>query len=214
MKILGNIPKTHFHVACSGGSDSMVLVDFLMKYPKNKFDLLYFDHGTECCKEALEFVTEFANRNNIILHIGKISRERNIDESQEEYWRKERYAFLNKFSDEPILMAHHLNDVIETWTMSCMNGNPQLIPYHNAKYNIYRPMLCVPKCQISEWAQRHNVQYVYDRSNSDTALKRNYVRHNMIKDIYHISPGIEKIMIKKIIKNFEELSLKEKQDLI
>lgn len=182
----------------------MVLVDFLMKYPKNKFDILYFDHGTECCQEAKDFIVDFCDKNGIDLTVGKITRSRFPGESQEEYWRKERYAFLAKYSSEPILMAHHLNDVIETWTMSCMNGNPQLIPYHNAKYNIFRPFLCVSKHELAEWSTRHDVKCVFDRSNNDTSLKRNYVRHNMIDDIYHISPGIEKIMAKKIMKSFNE----------
>lgn len=204
MKILGSIPKTHFHVACSGGSDSMILVDFLRKYPKNKFDLLYFNHGTECCDEAEAFIRKFSEETDIELHVGKISRERNPSESNEEYWRNERYAFLKKFSDEPILMAHHLNDVIETWIMTSMTGDPKIIPYHNPKYNIFRPLLCVPKSEIEAWTERHQVAHVYDRSNSDITIKRNYIRHKMVSDVYRISPGIEKIMIKKIMKNFEE----------
>ena len=42
-RLIGRIPKTHFHLACSGGSDSMIFVDFLQRYPKHKFDLLYFN---------------------------------------------------------------------------------------------------------------------------------------------------------------------------
>lgn len=202
MKILGNIPRSHFHVACSGGSDSMVLVDFLLKYPQNKFDILYFDHGTECCKEAADFVAQFCRKKGIVLHIGKICRERDKNESQEEYWRNCRYEFLSRYSDEPILMAHHLKDVIETWVMSSLNGNPQIIPYCNPKFNVIRPMLLVPKSEIDEWASRHSVEYVLDRSNLDTRITRNYVRHNMMPAIYHVSPGIEKILQKKIIQNY------------
>lgn len=198
MKILGHIPKIHFHVACSAGSDSMVLVDFLRKYPKNDFDLLYFNHGTESCQEAESFLKEFSTETGIKLHIGMISRIRSTEESQEEYWRKERYNFLSKFSSEPILMAHHLNDVIETWTMTSLHGNPKLIPYFNHRYNVYRPMLCVSKSEIRDWAKRHNVKFVLDKSNYDISIRRNYVRHEMMDSIYRISPGIEKILSKKI----------------
>jgi len=180
----------------------MVLVDFLMKFPKNKFDLLFFHHGTECCDEAVEFVTDFAGKNNLGIHLGSVSRDKADDESQEEYWRKERYAFLSKFSDEPILMAHHLNDVIETWTMTAFQGNPKLIPFYNKRYNIYRPMLCVPKSDIRDWTKRHDVKFVLDKSNYDTSIRRNYVRHEMMEDIYHISPGIEKILSKKILDEY------------
>lgn len=204
MKILGHIPKSKFHVACSGGSDSMVLVDFLRKFPQNKFDLLYFNHGTECCQEAEDFLKKFSEESGLELHLGMISRDRLPDESQEEFWRKERYAFLDKFADKPILMAHHLNDVIETWVMTSLAGNPHLIPYHNKKHNIFRPLLCVPKSEIEEWTRRHSVKHVHDKSNLDISIKRNYVRHRMMKDIMHVSPGLEKIMIKKLTRAYEE----------
>lgn len=198
--ILGRIPKYEFYVACSGGTDSMVLVDFLMKNPKNRFELLHFNHGTEHCDEAEKFVVEFAKKNRLVVHVGRINRERGKGESQEEYWRNCRYAFLSRFSSKPILMAHHLNDVIETWIMSSMRGKPMVIPYHNPKYNIYRPFLIVPKSKIEEWTKFHNVKSVYDGSNSDTALMRNYIRHNMVNHAYHINPGIEKTLT-KIVKD-------------
>ena len=204
MKILGKIPKTHFHVACSGGSDSMILVDFLRQYPKNQFDILHFDHGTKYCTEAVDFIKDFCSKNGITLHLGKISGTRKPDESQEEFWRNERYAFLKKFSDEPILMAHHLKDCIETYVMTSMIGNPRLIPYRNEKYNIIRPFLLVSKEEIEDWAKRHDVKYVIDGSNFDTDITRNYVRHEILKHVYHISPGIETIIKKKILAEFEK----------
>lgn len=207
LNFIGKIPRQHFYVACSGGSDSMVLVDFLKKYPKNHFDILHFNHGTEYCQEAEDFIIDYCKQNNIELHLGKINRERNKEESQEEYWRNCRYEFLSKFSDEPILMAHHLKDCIETWVMTSLNGNPQLIPYYNPKYNIFRPMLLVSKDEIEDWIKRHNVKYIFDKSNLDVSLKRNYVRNIMMKDIYHISPGIETILKKKILRQYEDLKI-------
>ncbi len=207
LNFIGKIPRQHFYVACSGGSDSMVLVDFLKKYPKNHFDILHFNHGTEYCQEAEDFIIDYCKQNNIELHLGKINRERNKEESQEEYWRNCRYEFLSKFSDEPILMAHHLKDCIETWVMTSLNGNPQLIPYYNPKYNIFRPMLLVSKDEIEDWIKRHNVKYIFDKSNLDISLKRNYVRNIMMKDIYHISPGIETILKKKILRQYEYIKI-------
>ena len=207
LNFIGKIPRQHFYVACSGGSDSMVLVDFLKKYPKNNFDILHFNHGTEYCQEAEDFIIDYCKQNNIELHLGKINRERNKEESQEEYWRNCRYEFLSKFSNEPILMAHHLKDCIETWVMTSLNGNPQLIPYYNPKYNIFRPMLLVSKDEIEDWIKRHNVKYIFDKSNLDISLKRNYVRNIMMKDIYHISPGIETILKKKILRQYEDIKI-------
>lgn len=199
-QLIGKFPIGHFHLACSGGSDSMIFVDFLQRYPKHKFDLLYFNHGTDCCNEAQQFVEQYAKDHNLEVHIDNISNypEKQKCESQEEYWRHCRYEFLSKFKSEPIVMCHHLNDVIETWVMTCMSGKPSLIPYYNPKYNIIRPFLCVSKKQIKDWKHRHNVDHVVDGSNYDVRIKRNYVRHRMMEHIYHINPGIEKT-IRKLI---------------
>ena len=209
LKILGRIPRTEFHVACSGGSDSMILVDFLRRFPKNKFDIIHFNHGTECCGEAEEFVTSFCRGAGIECHVGRISGSRGKNESQEEFWRNKRYEFFSKYSDKPILLSHHLNDAIETWIMTCACGNPQLIPYCNPKYNIIRPLLATSKADIEKWAKNHGVKYVVDRSNFDTDIRRNYVRHEMMKHFYAINPGIETSIRKRVMAEYNRLTRKD-----
>lgn len=203
LRLLGHIPKTHFHVACSGGSDSMVLVDFLRRFPHNDFDILHFNHGTECCDEAEDFVRSYCSRNGLSVHVGRIRSDRAHDESREEYWRRNRYGFLSGFSDEPILMAHHLNDCAETWIMTSVSGRPSLIPYHNARYNVYRPFLSVPKSDIEAWARHHGVSNVYDASNSDTSIHRNYVRHVMMPNVLKLNPGFLTTMRRKVVDSFQ-----------
>ena len=206
MKILGSIPKTHFHLACSGGSDSMTMMDFLLRYPKNKFDVLFFNHGEDYSNDIQDFVVGFCNKHGIEIHIGNITKEKDDSESWEEYWRNERYEFFKKFSDEKIVMSHHLNDCIETWIMTAMNGNPKLIPYFNQKYNVIRPWLLVPKREINDWIERHKVEHMIDKSNFDTSIKRNYVRHIMMENVLKINPGIEKTIQKKILKDYFNFS--------
>ena len=205
IRILGKIPND-FYLACSGGTDSMVFLDFLMKYPKNKITILHFDHGTCYCKEAHEFVYDFCIRNKLPFVIQTIwpqdKKEKN--ESWEVYWRRCRYKFLSEFKDKSIIMCHQLNDCIETWVMTSMSGNPRLIPYYNSKYNIIRPFLCVSKSQVDEWRKHHNVKCVIDGSNYDLRIKRNYVRHVMMKNIYELNPGIEKSIRRKIIEEYDQ----------
>jgi len=204
LKILGKIPSCHFHIACSGGPDSMTLVDYIRHWPKNSFDILHFNHGTKYCDEAESFVKEYCEKKNIKCYVGYINGKKPKNQSTEEFWRIQRYNFLSMFSSEPILMAHHLNDVIETWVMTSMCGNPKLIPYNNKRYNIFRPFLCVPKSQIEDWIVRHNLSYVTDGSNFDLKIKRNYVRHKIMEHIYHINPGIEKTIKKLVIQSTKQ----------
>lgn len=188
----------------------MVLIDYIRNNPKSKFDILYFNHGTPSCLKAEKFLDKFCSDNGITLIKGYISRERAKNESQEEYWRNERYNFFSKYSSEPIILAHHLNDCVETWVMTSLRGNPSLIPYHNPKYNIYRPFLMVSKKEITEWSKRKNVEWVLDSSNNDTSLNRNYVRHIMMEQIRVINPGIEKTIAKKILESYKKFFLKTK----
>lgn len=207
LELLGRIPKD-FYIACSGGTDSMTFLDFLMKYPKNKITILHFDHGTNYCKEAHEFMYQFCIEHKLSFVIESIHPQdkKQKNESWEVYWRRCRYNFLSKFKDKPILMCHQLNDCIETWIMSSMAGNPHLIPYYNKKYNIIRPFLCVSKSQVNDWRKRHNVKCVIDGSNYDIRMKRNFVRHVMMQDIYKLNPGIEKTIRKLIRQEYNDMS--------
>jgi len=204
IRILGHIPKTHFHVACSGGTDSIVLLDFLTRYPKNKFDVLYFNHGTKYCLDGEKTVVKYCQEHNIPVQIGRIHNPKKNGCSMEQYWRDERYKFLSLFKDEPILMAHTLDDCIETYVMSCMQGIQRLIPYHNSKFNVYRPFLTVSKRDIYAWIRNHRLKYSLDCSNYDTSIPRNFVRHRMMKLVRFLNPGIEKTIYKKIIADYKK----------
>lgn len=203
LQILGKIPKEPFAVACSGGIDSMVLVDFLRKFPGNKFELLYFNHGTEHGQEAEEFLTEFCERKKLKLHIGRISREKIKGESFEEYWRNERYKFFDTF-ELTVLMAHHLGDCTETYLFTTLRGNPKLIPHIRGNY--FRPFLKVSKMEILKWAEKHNVEFIEDPSNTSLEYSRNKIRHQLMPVALSINPGLETTIRKLIDREFESCS--------
>lgn len=203
-RLLGRIPESCY-LACSGGSDSMVFADFMLRFPRRKFEIIHFNHGTEYCDEAEAFVRAFAERNRIPFHSDRIADPEVPDgESRENYWRDARYSFFSKFSDRPIVTCHHLNDCVETWIMTSLTGNPRLIPYRNARYNVIRPFLAVPKSEIESWAARHHVKYVTDGSNFDTSIRRNYVRHVMMEHVRKVNPGIETTVRNLVLKAFSE----------
>lgn len=183
----------------------MVFVSFLMKYPKNHFELLYFNHGTDHGQEAEEFLVNFCSKNQLKLHIGRISREKIKGESPEEFWRNERYAFFEKF-DRTILTCHHLMDCVETWIFSSLRGNPKLIPHMRGKF--LRPFLAVPKSEIEKWAVKYSVKYVEDPSNESLKYSRNKIRHQLIPIANTINPGLETTIKKLIVNRFSNKSEK------
>ena len=196
------LPKPVPHetiVACSGGVDSMALVDFL-KNGKKKVHLAFFHHETETSEKAFRFLLDYTNKNDLTLFFGTIKNKKQKNQSQEEFWRNERYNFLRSFN-LPILTGHHLNDAVETWVFSSLHGNPKLIPYENQ--GVFRPLLLTPKKELYNWCIRHNVPWQEDESNKDTKYARNRIRNNIIPEALKINPGLETVIRKKLIESIK-----------
>jgi tRNA(Ile)-lysidine synthase len=199
LKILGKIPEK-VYVACSGGSDSMAILDFLVK-GKRDITVAHFNHDTPFGMFAEKFIRDYCKKNEIKLIIGEIQREKFNSESQEEYWRNERYRFFESLSGT-VITAHHLDDVVEWWTFTSFHGNPRLIPYR--RNQTIRPFLSTSKEDIWDWVDRKNVPYIIDPGNFDDKFARSYIRNNIIPHALRINPGLRKVIKKKIEKSFNE----------
>lgn len=197
----GDIP-VNVNVAFSGGVDSVAVAMRLKRCRSLKYNLtlLYFDHGTN--GEMGEFVYEFSEENNIPLIVGNISGEKPKDESQEEYWRNQRYAFLDKHSNDEVktITCHHLDDCIETYIFSCMHGQGKIIPYK--RNNIIRPYRLTKKEAFVKWCQMANVKWYEDRSNTDIKYMRNFIRYVLRPQCEVINPGLDTVIYKKIRDDF------------
>ncbi len=64
IKVIGGIPKNKFGIACSGGVDSMAVLDFLIQ-GKYKPEVLYFNHNTDHGQQAEKFMIDYCNKNNL-----------------------------------------------------------------------------------------------------------------------------------------------------
>lgn len=198
IRIIDKIPH-NVTIACSGGIDSMVVVDFLLK-GKRKVKLAYFNHDTFHSQRAQSFVESFAEQNNLSLSIGKVKGTKGR-RSMEEFWRDERYDFLRTLNDEFIITCHHLDDVVETWVMSSLHGKGKIIPYKRES-NIFRPFLMTSKKSIKDYAQRKNINWLEDPSNQQGKYMRNYVRNTMMPHILKVNPGIRTTIRKKLIETY------------
>ena len=196
IKLQGKLPR-EVYVACSGGVDSMAVVDFL----KNNHDvtLVHFNHGTTHGEKAFKFVATYASENNLPFVYGSLgtgaAESKPKDDSWEEHWRNERYKFFHTIN-APIVTAHHLDDCVETWVWSSMHGEGKIIPYRNR--NVIRPFRSTRKRDFQMWCDLKNVPHVEDDSNTDTCYTRNYIRHEMMPHVLRVNPGIHKVIAKKV----------------
>ena len=195
IRIIGKIPRK-VTIACSGGIDSMVITNFLLK-GKREVELAYFDHDTIFSRSGQDFVEEFAEKRNLKVHLGRVQGFKGR-RSLEEFWRDERYNFLQKINTGFLITCHHLDDCVETWLMSSFHGKGKIIPYKRNK-NIFRPFLMTDKKTIIRYAKNKDIQWIEDPTNQHTNFMRNHVRHNIIPQVLKINPGIRTTIRKKLL---------------
>lgn len=198
IRIIGKIPHT-ITIACSGGIDSMVFTHFLLQGRK-KVNLAYFNHDTQHSHKAQKFVENYANDNNLNLFIGRVKGTKG-KRSLEEFWRDERYDFLQRIGSDYTITCHHLDDCVETWLMSAFHGQCKLIPFQRNE-NIFRPFLMTSKKVIKEYAERKGVEWCEDPSNQKTNFMRNHVRHKVMPQVLVVNPGIRNTIRKKLIETY------------
>lgn len=193
IKVLGNIPTSEFGLACSGGVDSMAVLDFLRRSNYNPH-VLYFNHNTEHGDDAEKFITKYCEENGLSLFVGRTDQK--PKSNKEKVWSDLRYEFFRSF-DFPIVTCHHLDDCLETYIFTMTRGFQSVIPYR--KENVIRPFLLTEKSEFESWCKRKNVPFIQDESNNSVEYSRNRIRHNIIPELLKVNPGL-KTVVKKMIK--------------
>lgn len=191
IKLTVPLPKS-ITIACSGGVDSMAVVDFLSR--KHDITIAHFNHGTKHGEKAYQFVANYCANNNISMLVGFCRTEKLKQESQEEYWRRERYDFFKDLG--PVITCHHLDDCVETYIWSSLHGTPKVIPL--TRNNVLRPFLTTRKQDFVYWCESHNVPWIEDESNKNSRYTRNYIRNELMPHALRVNPGLPK-MVKKIV---------------
>jgi len=192
IRILNKIPS-NVGIACSGGVDSMAILDFLLNGRYNPH-VLYFNHNTEHGDEAEKFIKSYCNKNNLKLTIG--GTDIKPKNNKEKIWSDLRYEFFSEFNF-PIITCHHLDDCVETYLFSCMRGFQSVIPY--TRGNVIRPFLLNEKKVFEDWCERKNVPFIQDKSNFSLDHSRNRIRHKIVPEALKVNPGLKKT-VKRMIK--------------
>jgi tRNA(Ile)-lysidine synthase len=190
--IVGEVPR-EITVACSGGADSMAVLDFLRR--SHKVTAAYFNHGSSHAIEAEELVRQYCLEHDLECVRGFIQQPKDKKLSLEEFWRNERYRFFSTLGE--VVTGHNLGDVVEWWLMSSAHGEAKLIPFRNK--NVFRPFLTTTKEEFETWCQRKSVPFIEDPSNQDQKFARNLMRKKIVPLMKIVNPGIEKVLKKKLL---------------
>lgn len=193
--------KTKLFVGLSGGVDSIVLLDILVK--KQEYDLtaIHINHNLQTSNAAMqkhcELVCERYGIRLITKHLTDLHEHNN---NLEQRYRQARYAGFTSCmpAGATIALAHHADDQFETRVKRIMtassniSGMQQNSEYHGLK--IFRPLLGMTKQEILSYAKNNNLTWVDDPSNLDIKFERNFIRHNITPVLQQQWPGALKAM--------------------
>jgi tRNA(Ile)-lysidine synthase len=191
-------------VALSGGRDSVVLSDLLIK---SGFTV-YAAHcnfrlrGHESNEDEL-FVRQLCNKQDIDLHVKQFDTLKFSEANKysvEEAARVLRYEWFNElclnFNYDYILTAHHLNDKIETFfiNLSAGTGIRGIRSIQAVNGNIIRPLLFAEQDEIKQYANDFDIVFRTDQSNFNTDIVRNRIRHKIFPEFLKINSSFSDVM--------------------
>lgn len=192
----------YVYIGYSGGIDSGVLLDLCCKFLRNKHILkvIHVNHSyNDQSNRWLFFCRNVCDAYNIILYTYTIKNKMYID-NIEETLRVCRFNFFLKsvIKNTSLLLAHHNNDLIETFIMRLFRGCGVSVA-SGMKYktkmnyiNVVRPFLSVTKLDIINYAIFNKVNFVVDNSNYDVNFRRNYIR-------FCVEPFLKEKLINKLL---------------
>ncbi|MEE8335146.1 MAG: tRNA lysidine(34) synthetase TilS [Candidatus Neomarinimicrobiota bacterium] len=225
-------------VAVSGGKDSITLLHLLKNW-RNLYNIFIHAghvnfHLRDQADNDQQLIENICRKWKIPLDITQAHpQKRRRNESIEMWARRIRYKALERIKNENecswIFTAHHGNDQIETILMhldqSC--GIEGLRAIKVKRGCLVRPMLPFTKKSIQAYINNNKLHFAEDITNTDISIKRNFVRHEIVKPWEKAAPDIVNrfriiseqaesalILEKKAFELLRKSSVKEENGLI
>jgi tRNA(Ile)-lysidine synthase len=201
-------------IGVSGGPDSLCLLHLARQIPTLDIIVAHFDHQLrpEASLEAgfvrhvakqmkLSFVTESAD-------VRGYAEEHKL--SLEEAARMLRYRFLfsaaRAHHASAVAVGHTADDQVETILMHFLRGaglaglkgmgGHTFLPEFDREIPLVRPILHLWRHETEAYCREHNLQPVYDPSNSDETYFRNRLRHSLIPELEKYNPRFKNTLLR------------------
>lgn len=205
----------------SGGVDSVVLTHLINKHG-NPFAIAHcnFHLRNEESDSDADFVSELANQYGVPYFRTDFDT-RDYAESKgisiEMAARELRYNWFETMRREQnydsILVAHHLDDVLETFLLNLSRGTGirGLSGIKPKAGKIVRPLLFALRSDIELYASENQLESRFDSSNNDVLIKRNRIRHQIMPLMQELNPAFKRNFHKtiQILQQTEQVFLNE-----
>jgi tRNA(Ile)-lysidine synthetase-like protein len=211
-------------IALSGGIDSMVLFDIIYKQNHNVV-IAHVNHNKR--EESIleyEYISKMANEYNVPFEGYTI-----LDKNKSNFHhdaRLKRYDFFKaiaqKYNSSKIVVAHHLDDQVETILMRIVRGT-SFSGYSGIKeirndrnVSIIRPLMDTRKEDIIQYAKEYKIKFFEDKSNSEDVYTRNRFRNTIIPLLKKENPNLDKkvIQLAEYIDSADEVLEEKKNEFL
>ena len=187
------LPEEPHVVALSGGADSAALAFIADRASSTKPRCVHVHHGLAASDRLAGAAQAIAQMLEIAFDV--VSIDVADGPSPEAMAREARYQALESAvaQDENLLLGHTRNDQAETVLLNLIRGaglrGLSGMPYQRTS-QMYRPFLDVTRDETRELATLCGLPFVDDPTNTDLALRRNFVRLELIPRMEELNPNL------------------------
>lgn len=191
-------PDAHIWVGLSGGCDSVVLLHVLSRLGFGRISAIHVHHGLSDNADAwAEFCAGYCARLAIPLTVRHVTVDTSSGLGLEAAARAARYAAFAECAGDSLLLAHHRGDQAETVLFNLLRGTGVTgaagmpVERRFGTLRLLRPLLDASRAEIESYASAEGLAWITDESNTDTALTRNFLRHEALTAISQRFPSAE-----------------------
>ena len=192
-------PAECLSVGLSGGCDSVVLLHLLSRLGfAGRLSAIHVHHGLSANADAwAQFCAHYCASLGVALNTCIVTVDRNNGLGLEAAARQARYRAFAESEAECLLLAQHRGDQAETVLLNLLRGAGVLgaaampLERSHGAQRLLRPLLGTSRHEIETYARANGLLWVEDESNGDTALTRNFLRHQVLTAVVQRFPAAE-----------------------
>lgn len=192
-------------VGVSGGPDSTVLLDVLVRFGEEKgvsIVVAHVNHGLRGRESDRDerFVKDISQKYGVPFFVKrvKISKKSHVEEEGRRV-RRDFFSSLKKSQKASyIVTAHTQDDQLETIMLNFLRGSgPKgLAGMRMVENGFFKPFLGVSKKEILEYVKERKLSFRKDATNDESIYRRNFLRNKIMPLLAEVHPAFRETMLR------------------